>query len=316
MIFCTDEKVDAEISRLLGATVLELLRDRRVQEVSANYDPATGACRLFADYGNGHMSNIDATLSAASIIAVTRLLATQCGQSMQSSAPFLSCVLENGFRYHAVLSQLCGGAKLSDGPGFSIRAHPRMIRPLSDFMSAQQAQYIAAAIEMQWTILIAGRTNSGKTTLINALINLIPLAERLLIIEDAAEIQPRAGNVVRRFATGGADLKRHVFESLRDRPDRIIVGEVRGSEARDMLEAAATGHPGLSTIHANGCDEALSRLARLASCDQEFIREAIDLVLCIERMPDGRRVVTQIEQLRRESASLDQRRNYSGSRQN
>src|ERR1700732_3142443 len=169
-----------------------------------------------------------------------------------------------------------------------------MIRPLSDFMSAQQAQFMAAAIEMQWTILVAGRTNSGKTTLINALINLIPVAERLLIIEDAAEIQPRAGNVVRRFATAGADLKRQVFESLRDRPDRIIIGEVRGSEAKDMLEAAATGHSGgLSTIHANSCDEALTRLARLAQCDQQFIREAIDLVVFMERMPDGRRAVTE-----------------------
>jgi Flp pilus assembly CpaF family ATPase len=297
MIFCSDEKVDAEITRLLGATVLELLRDPMVQEVSANYDQVTRACRLFADFGKGPMSPIEATLSPVSIITVTRLLATQDGQSMQPSAPFLSCVLQNGFRFHAALSQLCGGPKLSNGPSFSIRAHPRMIRPLSDFMSALQAQFMAAAIEMQWTILVAGRTNSGKTTLINALINLIPVAERLLIIEDAAEIQPRAGNVVRRFATAGADLKRQVFESLRDRPDRIIIGEVRGSEAKDMLEAAATGHSGLSTIHANGCEEALTRLARLAGCDQEFIREAIDLVLYIERMPDGRRVVTEIKEL-------------------
>jgi Flp pilus assembly CpaF family ATPase len=316
MIFCADEKVDAEIARLLGASVVDLLRDPRVQEVSANYDPATRTCRLFADFGKGHMGTIETTLSPASVIAVTRLLATQDGQSMQPSAPFLSCVLQNGFRYHAALSQLCGGPKLSDGPGFSIRVHARMIRPLSDFMPAQQAQYIAEAIEMQWTILIAGRTNSGKTTLINALINLIPVGERLLIIEDTCELQPRAGNVVRRFTTSGADLKRHVFESLRDRPDRIIVGEVRGSEARDMLEATATGHSGLSTIHANGCDEALTRLARLAGCEQEFIREAIDLVLCIERMTDGRRVVTETMELRRKSASLDQRRNYSGSTQN
>ena len=101
--------------------------------------------------------------------------------------------MQNGFRFHAALSQLSGGPKLSDGPSFSIRAHARLIRPLSDFMSPQQAQLIAAAIEMQWTILIAGCTNSGKTTLINALINLIPVAERLLIIEDAGEIQPRGG---------------------------------------------------------------------------------------------------------------------------
>src|SRR5216683_8123072 len=87
MMFCSDEKVDAEITRLLGTTVLELLRDPMVQEVSANYDQLTGACRLFADFGKGPMSAIEATLSPASIIKVTRLLATQGGQSMQPSAP-------------------------------------------------------------------------------------------------------------------------------------------------------------------------------------------------------------------------------------
>src|SRR5260370_6111961 len=176
MMFCSDEKVDAEITRLLGATVLNLLCDPMVQEVSANYDQLTGACRLFADFGKGPMSAIEATLSPASIITVTRLLATQDGQSMQPSAPFLSCVLQNGFRFHAALSQLCGGPKLSNGPSFSIRAHPRMIRPLSDFMSAGQAQFMAAAIEMQWTILGAGRTNTAKTPLTNTPINLHPTA--------------------------------------------------------------------------------------------------------------------------------------------
>jgi Flp pilus assembly CpaF family ATPase len=139
-----------------------------------------------------------------------------------------------------------------------------MVRRLADFMTEAQAHYIEDAVQHGRTILIAGGTNTGKTTLVNALLNLIPVSERLLIIEDAGEIQARPGNVVRRFATNGADLKRHVFESLRDRPDRIIIGEVRGSEVRDMLEAAATGHAGgLSTIHANSCEEALTRLARL-----------------------------------------------------
>jgi len=120
MTFCKDEKVDAEIARLLGASVLELLGDPRVQELSANYDPVTRACRLFADNGKGPMNTLEATLSPASVIVVTRLLATQDGQSMQRSAPFLSCVLQNGFRYHAALSQLCGGPKLSDGPSLSL----------------------------------------------------------------------------------------------------------------------------------------------------------------------------------------------------
>jgi Flp pilus assembly CpaF family ATPase len=247
---------------------------------------------LFVDDGGGPMRPLEAALVPAAIIAGTRILATLDGQSLSPTAAFLNCVLANGFRYHAALPPV------TDGPSFSIRAHARLVRLLADFMTETRADYIQDAIHRRLTILIAGGSNTGKTTLVNALINLIPLWERLLIIEDAGEIQARSGNVVRRFATAGADLKRHVFESLRDRPDRIIIGEVRGSEARDMLEAATTGHAGgLSTIHANSCDEALTRLARLAQCDQQFIREAIDLVLFIERMPDGRRAVTEIKEV-------------------
>jgi Flp pilus assembly CpaF family ATPase len=238
------------------------------------------------------MRALDASLEPSAVVTATRILATLDGQSLQSAASFLNCVLANGFRFHAAFGQV------TDGPSFSIRAHARLLRPLSVFMTDQQAAVIKQAIVDRKTTLIAGSTSSGKTTLINALLNLIPLAERLLIIEDAGEIQARPGNVVRRFATSGADLRRHVFESLRDRPDRIIVGEVRGPEARDMLEAAATGHTGgLSTIHANSCDEALTRLGRLAQCDQQFIRETVDLTVFIERRPDGRRAVTEIKEL-------------------
>jgi Flp pilus assembly CpaF family ATPase len=291
-MFCADAALDAAVRRIYGPIVVAQLDDPGLQELSANYDSVVQRCRLFVDDGSGPMRPLEATLQPGAIITVTRILATVDGQSLPAAAPFLNCVLANGFRYHAAF------ARVTDGPSFSIRAHARMVRLLVDFMTAAQARYVESAILSRRTILIAGGSNTGKTTLVNALLNLIPISERLLIIEDASEIQARPGNVVRRFATAGADLRRHVFESLRDRPDRIIVGEVRGPEARDMLEAAATGHSGgLSTIHANSCDEALTRLARLAQCDQSFIREAIDLVLFIERMPDGRRAVTEIKEL-------------------
>ena len=289
-MFCAEAALDAVLRRSLGEAACQHLADPATQELSANYDPAAKICRLFVDDGSGPMRALGATLAPGAIITATRMLATLDGQSLQPSAPFLNCVLANGFRYHAAFGQV------TDGPSFSIRAHARVLRPLSDFMTEEQAGVIEKAILDRKTTLIAGSTSSGKTTMVNALINLIPASERLLIIEDAGEIQARPGNVVRRFATSGADLRRHVFESLRDRPDRIIVGEVRGPEARDMLEAAATGHTGgLSTIHANSCDEALTRLARLAQCDQQFIREALDLAVFIERQPDGRRAVTEIK---------------------
>jgi len=292
VLFCADAVLDAAVRRIYGPLVVAQLERPALQELSANYDPVDRLCRLFADDGSGPMKPLGAALLPDAIVAVTRILASIDGQSLIPNAAFLNCVLANGFRYHAALPPV------TDGPSFSIRAHARMLRPLADFMPAAQARYIRNAVLGRLNILIAGGTNTGKTTLVNAIINLIPEDERLLIIEDAGEIQARPGNVVRRLATGGADLRRHVFESLRDRPDRIIVGEVRGPEARDMLEAAATGHSGgLSTIHANSCDEALTRLARLANCEQSFIREAIDLVVFIERLPDGRRAVTEIKEL-------------------
>jgi Flp pilus assembly CpaF family ATPase len=268
------------------------LHDPAVQETSVNYNAVTGKCEVVVDRGIGPMQPTGGVVEPAAIIAAARILATSAGLSLHRDASFLTMTMANGFRLHAVL------APSSDGPSLSIRTHHRPDWKLSDFMPPHQVERMRAAISDRSTILIAGATSSGKTSCTNALIGVIPSSERLLVIEDAMELIIRPGNVTRRIATGAADLRRHVIESLRDRPDRIIVGEVRGTEARDMLEAAATGHPGLSTIHANGPAEALTRLARLADCGQDLIQEAIDLVLFIERMPDGRRAVTQIKEVK------------------
>jgi len=293
--------MEAQFGRLLGADVLRLLDDPDVQEVSVNYDATLGRCRVFADYGSGPMAPVTATLSPERVTAAMRLLAALNGQGLRPETPFLNCSLLNGFRLHGVLAHVGGDARITDGPSFSIRAHTRMVRPLADFLSKSGEQLVTHAITERQTLLVVGPTNSGKTTLLNAVIGVIPATERLLIIEDTPELQPRVGNIVRRYATPGTDLKRHVVESLRDRPDRIIIGEVRGGEARDMLEAAATGHPGLSSIHAGSCDQALARLARMAGCDWEFVRETIDMVLLVERVADGRRLVTDIQELKKPS---------------
>jgi Flp pilus assembly CpaF family ATPase len=289
-LFCNDRQCDGAVQQLINALVAPL-RDPAVQETSANYNRAAGLCEVVIDCGVGPMQPTGAAIEPAAIIAAVRILASSAGLSLHRDAPFLTMTMANGFRLHAVLPPS------SDGPSLSIRSHHRPDWQPSDFMPPDQIERMKAAIIDRNTILIAGATSSGKTSCANALIGLIPPSERLLVIEDAMELIIRPGNVTRRIATAAADLRRHVIESLRDRPDRIIVGEVRGPEARDMLEAAATGHPGLSTIHANGPAEALTRLARLADCGQELIREAIDLVLFIERMPDGQRAVTQIKEV-------------------
>jgi type IV secretion system protein TrbB len=291
-LFTPHAVLDATICHLIDEVACGYLAKHSTQELAANFERGSGRCRLFVDDGIGPMRPLGVSLAPTAIIAVTGMLATLHGQSLDPTAPFLSCDLASGFRWHSALPPV------ADGPQFSIRVHPRLLRPLSDFMDAGQAERIAEAIAQRRTILIGGGTFTGKTSLVNAIINRIPLDERLVIIEDTEEIQPRAGNVVRRFATKSADLRRHVFESLRDRPDRLIIGEVRGPEALAMLDAATTGHSGLCTIHADSCDQALTRVQRLADCDERLVYEAIDVVVHIERRSDGQRAVTEIRNLK------------------
>jgi Flp pilus assembly CpaF family ATPase len=291
-LFCAHPALEATIRRILGPIVCEYLTAPTTQELSANFVAEGSQCQLFLDNGAGVMRALGAVLAPSAIITVSRMLATIDGQSLNRNAPFLSVTLAGGFRWHSVLDPS------ADGPSFSIRAHPRVIRSLGDFMTAPQQDLVKKAVAWRWTILISGGTSSGKTTLANAVINIIPADERLVAIEDTPELQIRPGNVTRRRTTEPADLARHVREALRDRPSRIIVGEVRGPEAADMLEAASTGHPSLSTIHADSIEEALARLQRLARCDRALVTQAIDLAIQLERQSDGSRAVTEITEVK------------------
>jgi type IV secretion system protein TrbB len=141
------------------------------------------------------MRPLDAYLTPTAIIAVTRMLATVDGQSLHPNAPFLSVTLGGGYRWHSVLPPS------ADGPSLSIRAHPRLIRSLSDFMTAPQQAIVEKAIAAQKTILISGATSSGKTTCANAAINLIPKSARLVVIEDTPELQFAEGRDVTRCHT-------------------------------------------------------------------------------------------------------------------
>src|ERR1700687_531213 len=120
-MFCADAALDAAVRRIMGPIVVAQLDHPAPQELSANYDPAARVCRLFVDDGSSPMRSLEATLQPAAIITATRILATLDRQSLQQAAPFLNCILANGFRYHAALPPV------SDGPGCSIRAHARML---------------------------------------------------------------------------------------------------------------------------------------------------------------------------------------------
>jgi Flp pilus assembly CpaF family ATPase len=287
--------VAGAIERLLGAGVTALRRDSAAQEISANYAASSGRCRVFADFGAGAMADTEIELDAGAVEAAVRLIAAQTGKAIDPEAPFLNCVLDDGGRFSAVLEPA------ADGPGFSIRTHRRPLRPLGDFMAEWQGGALyRLSIERRLNTVIVGATSSGKTTLANAAIAMVPAGERLAIIEDEPELRVREGNVIRRRARGRADMRRHVREILRMRPDRIVIGEVRGGEALDLLKAWNTGHSGgFTTVHANSPRAALSRLESLIEeagtpARPRLIAEAVNLLIFVERLPDGSRRVSEM----------------------
>jgi pilus assembly protein CpaF len=247
--------------------------------------------------------------------AIERILAP-LGRRVDEAEPLCDARLPDGSRVNVVIPPLA-----LDGPVLTIRrfrrrgftpdelvANGTLSRPLLDFL--------ARAVRARATVLVCGGTGSGKTTTLNALSSFIGAGERVITIEDAAELRLRQPHVIRLEARppnlegrGEVTIRRLVRNALRMRPDRIVVGEVRGPEALDMLTALSTGHDGsLCTIHAGSSAEALRRVETLAlmadlglphAALREQVADAFDLVLCQARGPDGaRRVVGVAEVVR------------------
>jgi P-type conjugative transfer ATPase TrbB len=283
---------------LLGEQAVRLIEQAGIQELSCNYEARESRCVLFVDTGAGAMRRAGIRLDARRVEAAIRLLAAASGKAIEREAPFLNLVLPNGARFSACLPPA------SDGPTFSIRLHWRAVRPLTDFAEAPwQLAVIDEAIRRRDNIVAVGGTSAGKTTLLNALIaRLMELYpdERLGIIEDEPELRIDASNAIRRIARGAADLRRHVREMLRMRPDRIIVGEVRGHEALDLLKAWNTGHSGgFTTTHANSAQAALLRLESLMEeagvpPNPRLIAESVNVLIFVSRRPEGARRIAEI----------------------
>jgi pilus assembly protein CpaF len=235
-------------------------------------------------------------------------LAHEAGVQLDPSHPMADFRLSDGSRIHVAVPPVA-----PTGPLVSIRRFRSSLISLDDLVDggmlggAEAARLTRSVLERS-SILISGRTGSGKTTLLNALLNLVPATERVVLIEETRELKPSIGhhvNLVARPANlegrGAISMAQLVTNALRMRPDRIVVGEVRGSEASAALHAMSTGHPGsMLTIHAGDPAEALDRFAALAastSFDVETARSwadrAIDVIVQLARI-DGRRVVTQI----------------------
>jgi Flp pilus assembly CpaF family ATPase len=285
-LYCHHPVINGYVERLLP--IGELLHNPNAQEISIN-----SGGRVYVDWGSGAMREAGISVSDDVLRAVIRLLMAANGQYLDPAQPFATLSLTCGARFHGAIPPVASEAQVT------IRTHHRILRPLGAFMEEWAIERLRNAVAERKSIVIGGPTSAGKTTLLNSLLDLIPYDQRLVIIQDAPEIQLAEGrHVVWRLVSDQADLKRHVFEALRDRPDWLIIGETRDSSARDLLDASRTGHPGLSTVHAASVDGIVTRLMSLANCDLEFVKEAISLVVFIQRMPDGRRAVTDIKEIK------------------
>jgi pilus assembly protein CpaF len=248
-------------------------------------------------------------------------IVSRVGRRIDESSPMVDARLEDGSRVNAVIPPLA-----LDGPSLSIRKFSKEPLELEDLiryntLTPQVGELLKAVVHARLNVLISGGTGSGKTTLLNVLSRFVPGTERIVTIEDAAELQLKQEHVVRLETRptniegkGEVTQRDLVRNSLRMRPDRIIVGEVRGAEAVDMLQAMNTGHDGsLTTIHANSPRDALMRIetmVAMAGFDipsdslRRYVSSAIEVVLQVERLADGTRKIVSLQEITGMEGSL------------
>jgi type IV secretion system protein TrbB len=300
-----DRKV-AALRQAMGPVIAKALADPRVVEVMVNPDGKIWVDRI--GEGRGFTGELLAPDDANRIL---RLLADHVGEVVTKDRPRISATLpETGERFQGAFMPVVAN------PAFAIRKRPEVVFTLDDYvrqgiMTEAMAGALRAAAEARQNLLIAGGTGSGKTTLANAILALPAFArDRVVIIEDTAELQCSAEDrleMLTKRTEPAVTMTDLVRDTLRLRPDRIIIGEVRDGSALDLLKAWNTGHPGgLATIHANSAGEALSRLEDLIGevtqrVPYRAIAQAINLVVFIERTPDGRRIRTVTRVLGRDA---------------
>tara|TARA_R110002073_G_scaffold211794_2_gene372112 strand:- start:13619 stop:14524 length:906 start_codon:yes stop_codon:yes gene_type:complete len=275
----------------MGPDIMKALGDKNTQEVMLNPDG-----RLWLDIQGRGRVDTGIQLSALDAERLIRLVASHMGSECHAKNPIVSAELpETGERFEGLLPPVV------TAPVFSIRKKAEVVFDLQDYVAQEiittlQQQHLIEAVRARKNILVVGGTSSGKTTLTNALLQEVAKSgDRVVLIEDTRELQCAAKDCVAlRTKEGVVDLPRLVRSTLRLRPDRIIIGEVRGAEALDMLKAWNTGHPGgITTLHANSARAGLYRLEQLiqetvVAVPHQLISDAIDLILFIERGAAGR----------------------------
>lgn len=295
------------IDDAVGLGVLEpLIADETVTEIMVN-----GVDDVFIER-SGRIERVPTKFtSEAEIYQLIDRIVSSVNRRVDESSPMVDARLAGGERVNVIIPPLA-----LDGPSITIRRFPQPFQ-LSDLVNRnslpqEAADFLRALVAARFSILVSGGTGTGKTTFLNALSGVISDQERIITIEDAAELSLQQPHVVRLEARppniegkGQVTIRDLVKNSLRMRPDRIIVGEVRGGEALDMLQAMNTGHEGsLTTVHANSPIDALSRLETLATMSdvtlpvdtiRDQINGAIDIIVQLERDSQGMRRVNAIE---------------------
>jgi pilus assembly protein CpaF len=296
--------VDEVLADVSGLGPLDdLLHDPEVTEVMVN-----GPGRVFVERG-GELEPVEVELDERAIHHVIEKIVAPLGLRVDRASPLVDARLPDGSRVNAVVPPLA-----VDGPCLTVRRFGARAVPLTAFCPPGVAELLAWAVGAGLNILVSGGTGSGKTTLLNALAGCVPTGERIVTVEDAAELRLPTDNLVRLEArpanaegAGEVRVRDLVRNALRMRPDRIVVGEVRGAEALDMLQAMNTGHEGsLSTCHANSPDDALRRVETMVLMGEvgvplEAVREqiasALDLVVQVARRPGGDRRVIEVAEV-------------------
>jgi pilus assembly protein CpaF len=297
------------VDEALGLGVLEpLLADEAVTEIMVN-----GPGDIFVERA-GRIQRVEARFANESQLyqTIDRIVST-VNRRVDESSPMVDARLPSGERVNVIIPPL----SLS-GPVVTIRRFPRPYR-LEELVAGGSLDgpiglLLSACVRGRLNIVISGGTGSGKTTLLNALSAFIPEDERIVTVEDAAELQLLQEHVIRLESrpanvegAGEVTIRQLVRNSLRMRPDRIIVGEVRGGETLDMLQAMNTGHEGsLATVHANSADDAILRLETLSGMSEldipaatlrDQINSAIDVIVHLARGPDGSRRIVEVTAL-------------------
>lgn len=286
-----------------------LLADPTISDILVN-----GAFEVYVER-RGKLQRVNIRFSDEDhLMRIIDRIVSRVGRRVDESSPMVDARLRDGSRVNVIIPPLA-----LDGPTLSIRrfgTDPLTAQDLleNDSFTREMLELTKAVVQGKLNVLISGGTGAGKTTLLNVLSGYIPGDERIITIEDAAELQLKQDHVVRletrppNIEGKGAIRQRQlVINSLRMRPDRIVVGEVRGEEAVDMLQAMNTGHEGsLTTVHANSPRDALSRIETMASmanlnlpekAARQQIASAINLVIQVSRMPDGTRKITSIAEI-------------------